>query len=919
MSRCAARWPFSQPRFHSPWARRNRVGILASLLVATMAVPAWCAEVDERPFGLARRIPWTTSKLIGSPEPPLPYIVARVFEDVELKAPIYLAEEPVSGKLLVVLAGGEPDRPSRIVQFSNAPDATVADPFFELPRRLIYSICFHPDYAQNRQVFVFTNGPVGEGERTNRVTRYMVTHDVTTRVNPQSEQLILEWRSAGHDGGDMAFGNDRFLYISTGDGTSDSDGWNSGQTVDDLLGSVLRIDVNHAEGEQPYAVPTDNPLVNVRGARPEIWAYGLRNPWRMSLDLPSGQLWVGNNGQDLWETAHLVRPGENYGWSVYEGSHPFYLGRQLGPTPLTSPTIEHHHAEFRSLTGGVVYRGAMLPELEGVYVYGDYSSGRIWGMKHDGQRPEWHRELADTSLQIAAFCLTRGGDLLVVDHTGGLYRLQSAPPSEQLAEFPTRLSDTGLFTSTRDHIPDAGLTPYAVNAPAWADGATAERFVALPGDAQAEFDQNKSWTLPDRTALVQTLSLERRAGDPTSRFRVETRVLLKQQGEWGAYSYRWNDDQSDALLAPKDGADAVIAMHSADGTPSTRTWRVPSRAECLACHSRAANFVLGLSAPQLDRDHDYGDVDDNQLRAWEHIGLFKSPLPNRDDAPARLVDPYNDSQEIELRARSYLHVNCSACHVEAGGGNAKLELEWTRPRERMNLVGARPQHETFGIDNAMLVFPGDPDRSVLLQRLKRRGPGQMPPIALRAVDERAIELFHAWIAQLPPDRPLVKHWAIDDFDDALGQATAGRSIAAGEKHFRETGCIQCHRLGSEGGVVGPSLLGIGKRLKPMELLDSILLPSKVIAAGYAGVTIETEDGRLVTGRIEREDAQQIIVRPASSTEPSVVIPLGEIVARHPLETSNMPSGTVDVLQKDEILDLLAFLLAAHDETKSRSP
>ena len=156
---------------------------------------------------------------------------------------------------------------------------------------------------------------------------------------------------------------------------------------------------------------------------------GCATPGACAVDPKTGQIWVGNNGQDLWETAHLVRRGENYGWSVYEGSHPFYLERKRGPTPLVPPTIEHSHAEFRSLTGGVVYHGDKLPDLDGAYIYGDYSSGRIWGMKHDGQRVLWHRELADTSLQIAAFRVDHRGELLIVDHGGGIYRL--VPDAEE--------------------------------------------------------------------------------------------------------------------------------------------------------------------------------------------------------------------------------------------------------------------------------------------------------------------------------------------------------------------------------------------------------------------------------------------------------------------------------------------------------
>src|SRR5262249_43541270 len=142
-----------------------------------------------------------------------------------------------------------------------------------------------------------------------------------------------------------------------------------------------------------------------------------------------------------------------------------------------------------------------------------------------------------------------------------------------------------------------------------------------------------------------------------------------------------------------------------------QVWRYPSRAECMTCHSRAAGFVLGLTEPQLNGVHRYGAVRDEQLRTLKHVGVFTGTLPK---SPTNaLVDPYDISQNLDRRARSYLHVNCSVCHVEAGGGNSKMELGFTTGRERMNLFGARPQHDTFGIPNAMLVFPGEPDRSIL--------------------------------------------------------------------------------------------------------------------------------------------------------------------------------------------------------------
>jgi uncharacterized repeat protein (TIGR03806 family) len=864
-------------------------------VVVAGALLAATAAAAEPLFGLSHRVPYTSSRLVGSPDPPPPYTVEKTFTKLTWKKPIYIAAEPGTDRLWIVEESVLTDGGSRVRRITDDPAAGEAEVLLELPKRLAYSVCFHPDYPANGHVYLFSNGPRDASKRMNRVARYTVGRQSPYRIDPSSEELVIEWESAGHDGGDMAFGPGGLFYITTGDGTSDSDAWNSGQTLDDLLGSVLRIDVNRHDGGRAYAVPADNPFVRTPGARAEIWAYGLRNPWRMCADPPTGQVWVGNNGQDLWETAHLVRRGENYGWSVYEGSHPFYLNRKLGPTPVVPPTIEHSHAEFRSLTGGVVYRGDKLPDLDGAYIYGDYSTGRVWGMKHDGQKPVWHRELARTTLQIAGFRVDHRGDLLIADHGGGIYRLVPTPPTLASSPFPTLLSRTGLFASTRDHRPDPGLVPYSVNAPGWADGSTAERFLAVPGDAKVGFETAKGWAFPDGTALVQTLSL--------GRVRVETRVLLRQHGEWAGYSYRWTADQTDAAPVPAAGDDAELA--AAGGPP--QKWRFPSRAECMTCHSRAAGFVLGVTGAQLNREHDYGGVRDNQLRALDHVGFFTKALPKAPKDLDRLADPADAAQDLERRARAYLHVNCSVCHVEAGGGNAKMELGLATPREKMNLLAARPQHDTFGIADAMLVAPGAPDRSVLLHRLARRGPGQMPPLVTNRVDESAVRLFRDWIAGLKPALPFVRDWQMEELLPDLEQLKTGRSLDAGRKAFGDTGCAQCHRFEGQGGTVGPDLAGVGRRLKAREVLESILLPSKVIADGYADTVVETARGTVVTGRIEREDDRVLVLRPPSGE--AVTVPKKEIVDRRKSDVSNMPPGIVNVLQKDQVLDLVAYLLS----------
>ncbi len=520
---------------------------------------------------------------------------------------------------------------------------------------------------------------------------------------------------------------------------------------------MLRIDVDQPDPGRAYSVPKDNPFVNRPGARPELWAYGLRNPWRISFDGESGQLWVGQNGQDLWEQVYLIKKGGNYGWSIVEGSHMFMADRKAGPDPILPPTAEHSHSEARSLTGGRVYRGPSLPELAGAYVYGDWSTGRIWGIKHDGTKALWHRELVDTPFNITGFGTDHSGEMYVIDHQGGFYRFERTTEADKATwPFPTRLSETGLFASVAEHVPHPAALPFEVAAPQWADGAVMERFAALPNldriEQRPQLNAGGWWSPPNGSVLIQTLSLDLVDGAGKSeRKRVETRLLTRQQGEWTGYSYRWNPEQTDAELLPAAGAAVEFEVADASGS-RTQGWKFPSRAECLVCHSRAAGFNLSFNPLQLDRNRDYGGVVDNQLRTLEHIGVFKGNLRGRSEDRPRLVDPYDTKAPREARVRSYLHVNCSCCHVREGGGNALMELGIGTPNGNMHLIDEVPGHSRFDLPDARLVAPGLPDRSVLQYRISRRGTDQMPPLVSTEVDREAIKLIADWIRGLPASR-----------------------------------------------------------------------------------------------------------------------------------------------------------------------
>jgi putative heme-binding domain-containing protein len=234
-----------------------------------------------------------------------------------------------------------------------------------------------------------------------------------------------------------------------------------------------------------------------------------------------------------------------------------------------------------------------------------------------------------------------------------------------------------------------------------------------------------------------------------------------------------------------------------------------------------------------------------------------------------------------------------------------MELGFSRSRDKMNLIGARPQHDTFGINNAMLIAPGDPDHSVLLQRLSRRGRGQMPPLVSNVTDQKAIELFRTWIASLPSEQKFVRDWKLADLVPKLDQLKQGRSIEAGRNAFKQIGCVQCHRLNGDGGSVGPDLTGIARRLPVRDILESVVEPSKVIAEGYATTEVETRDGDLISGRVEREDDKVLVLRPLSGEV--VTLKKKDIHRRSLSKVSNMPAGIINTLTEDQILDLLAFL------------
>ena len=733
---------------------------LATLLVS---VSMTSQLVAADPSTTARPA-WTTSRVTGTPNPPAPYRVELAFAGVRFKTPTSITEIPAAKIFLVT------ERDGCIYTFANDRDATqrnlVGDLTQSLPPALrdkplsIYGSTVHPQFASNRFLYVCYTHPA-DGEQS-RVSRFKITAEQPYRLIPDSEQVVITWPAGGHNGGCLRFGTDGHLYISTGDGWGPNppDFKKTAQDVTNLMGAILRIDVDHPRQGMNYGIPADNPFLELASARPEIWSYGLRNPWKFGIDRETGNIFVADNGWETWESIHQVVRGGNCGWPIREGRAALRSDVTQGPTPIRPPIKDHPHTEANSVIGGPVYRGKSMPDLTGCFVYGDYITGTIWALRATADGRFEHRTLVDTDLRIVSFTEGSAGDLYVLDYdlTGQIYRLLPSDIPDTSPDFPRRLSETGLFKSLRPLQAAAGVIPYSVTAGRWLDGAVASRWVAIPnrGQIQLSQDPQTASTYPENTVFVKHLKWAAAEGQ-TAR-PLETQLLHRFGGSWNPYSYRWTEDGQDAVLVSSEGSTETISLAGASPTADRqeRSWHIGAENECRMCHNAGSQFVLGFVPPQLNLEltpADPNTPDQLGRLATQEIIERGAPIPTQH--PLRLVDPHDPSQSLEDRARSYLHANCSSCHHP--GGNAIVSFYLRRDLSLQQLNAFKGTGiGTFGIDDAKLLVPGDPYRSLILYRMSKLGYARMPYIGSRAVDSRGVALVAQWITSLAP-----------------GQATAG--------------------------------------------------------------------------------------------------------------------------------------------------
>ena len=742
---------------------------VAQLLLLMTAIQ--CA-LQAQPYGLAPRAA-NTSLFIDNLPPTGSYTMQSqvVFPRLAFDQPLFVTEAPDNSNRLFVL-----EKPGRIKVFPKLsdPPPTSVTTFLDISTSVataseqgLLGLAFDPAFTTNGRFYVtYSSNEISTS--STHLSRFTLVNPTSNIANPATEDVLLTQSQTTeiHKSGMLAFGPDGKLYVSIGDGGING----NGQVTGNLLGKILRLDVTTTPSAgQKYVIPADNPFTGIPGAtRKEIWAYGLRNPWRFGFDTATGILYCGDVGYASWEELDIITKGANYGWPIREGNH-CVGGGTCTSAGLTPPILEYDHSVGNAITGGYVYHGTAVPQLSGMYIFGDYGSRKVWALKYDGAAITTGpiQLVGDTGFELPSFGQDASGEVYLMSlFTGGghLYLLRPAPPATGAA-FPTKLSDLpALLQAGLGHdLTTSGVLPYAPSAKLWSDGANKERFIAMPGLQTATYTSSGGWSFPENTVILKNfvLPLDERVPAGPSR-RVETRLLYRKNTTWNGFSYQWNAGGTDADLL-STGTTSSFNITTADGNTTNILWQFPSSAQCAQCHTPAAGGVLGLSTPAMNCSFSYlsTGTPDNQLRALEHSGFFSTLLPAAPALLPRMPDPFDTAATTESRARAYLHANCAQCHRPGGPAPVSMDLRWEATNYQMNVIDVPPQAGNLGVANARIVAPGDPDRSILVKRMSDRGiTHQMPPLASNRVDAAGVALIRSWISASPALPVRVSKWVV---------------------------------------------------------------------------------------------------------------------------------------------------------------
>lgn len=800
-------------------ARRSHRRLLAVVLAAAFLFTAAMVDMlgpgleDPTPIGPYLNGVFPTETPGGISSGTGSYAVENAFPNLTFVDPVDMAELPGGQEFLVLGLQGQ------LWKIENNANATSKRLVMDIAHQTVVDtdggmlgLVLHPEYGQADSenagyIYIFyrytpVDGTDQTGPKVNgymRLSRFTFAPGANT-INPHSEYVLMQIydRNDWHNGGDMFFGPDGFLYLAVGDEGSGNDSYGVTQQIDKyLFGGVLRIDVDQRGGNishpirrqpqdagtppagwpssftQGYYIPNDNPWLDSGGGRlEEFFAIGTRSPHRMTYDAPTGEIWIGDIGQGAKEEISIVRKGDNLQWPFREGDQSGPKDRPAALIGREQPPIHAYGRSVgRSVIGGFVYRGNRYPELKDKYLFADHETQDVWTLTRTGSNSGQVNSLLRVPIEgsgtkdgISSFFEDSRGyiyllDLYATGQDGGVIR-KLVREGGTTNDPPQKLSDIGAFTDLQTLEAAPGLIPYDVNTPLWTDGAVKKRWIALRNNGshnsaaeQITFDAEDNWEFPAGTVLIKHFELPVDARDAAKVVRMETRFIVFTENG-GAYglTYKWNDAGTEAFLIGVDeSVSRNVTVRDAEGRTSVQRWDYPTRSQCMQCHNSVAGFALGVKTRQLNKDLRYpGGITANQLETWNHLGMFREDIGNPAHyAVGAAIDDVQSSQA--MRVRSYLDANCAYCHRPNGvegafDGRSAVSLYDQALVQTEVLSHASPA-------GAQLVMPGRAEDSELWRRDQSTGPEKMPPMGRALVDEDYINVLTSWIDGLDENGP----------------------------------------------------------------------------------------------------------------------------------------------------------------------
>ena len=795
-------------KFHA-----HRQGLLVLALLGSLVFSASAKinlpVVSQKNFGLTNR-PTVGAFLNGVMPEVAPGISGNwsavvAFTNLLFTNSVGLTHVPDSNQLCVW------EREGRVWTFDNSSGVAEKKLVLDISNQCqgwddsgLLGVAFHPGFATNHFMFVYytwvkpgtvagspTSRPVPNLPDTyhDRLERY--TLDGNGVAIPDSVKIFVDLtnQTVWHHGGGMFFHpTNGFLYWTDGD---NSVGDNDQIINKSLYSGVFRIDVDcrggdvsHAPPRQPtggftanYFVPNDNPFVGQSNVLEEFFCLGLRSPHRMTIDPPTGKIFIGDVGESSREEIDVINPGEsalNFQWNRCEGN----LGKMNAPFIGISrgPILDYPHTDGRAVIGGYVYRGSEFAhDLGGKYIFGDNVMRTVWALDETATpvkktllcvMPRGSGPNAGTDYTgLSSFGTDANGEIYFCQMSsigGSIFKLQRGGPPPPARVMPKLISQTGVFADLTNLSSANFLIPYTVNSPLWSDGAVKKRWFTIPTNTVINFTASGEWTFPAGSVFVKNFDLPVDDTNPQILRRLETRILVRDTNNYvyGA-SYKWRADNSDADLVTT-GITEPIEIKTATGT-RTQNWFYPGRQDCLTCHTIASGGVLGLKTRQLNGNYTYPNgVTANQLHTLGHLGLFDGAFDDRKIFHyPRLVNITNTAAALQLRVRSYLDANCSMCH-RPGSAGAFFDARFDTPLKKQNLINGAVANQ-LGISGAKVIVPGDTNKSILFYRVSRVGENQMPPLGKNVVDDKAVAVISKWISTLHANAPSLPHgWSDAD-------------------------------------------------------------------------------------------------------------------------------------------------------------